>query len=145
MPRPAGIKETKHRKRKAIIPGEASWKRYWIGAHYKSKGLSLEKYKEIASQPCHYCGTPPKYTNAYGKTYDDYLRHHTNSKPSSEGWWQDQWIYCNGVDKMTHQEDYTDLSNLVPCCSICNFMKQRLGHDEFIAQCQRITLHSAKV
>lgn len=144
MSRPTGIKENKPRKRKVIVPGRASWQRYWIGGHYKSKGLSFEMYQQIASQPCHYCGDAPRYCNAYGNTYDEYLNHHTNSRPSSEGWWQDQWIYANGVDKMTHQEDYLDLSNLVPCCTTCNFMKRRMGHDAFIAQCQKIAKHFAK-
>lgn len=139
MPRPKGIKETKPRPRKLIEPGRASWNRLWTGGHYKEKGLSLELFRQIASQPCHYCGEPPKRINCYGKTYE---HHRTMYKsPCSEAWWNDQWIYANGVDKMTHQEDYLDTSNLVPCCTVCNFMKQRLGHDEFIAQCKKIANH----
>lgn len=139
MPRAKETKPRKPRKRKLIIPGEASWRRLWTGGHYKQKGLPLELFKEIASKPCHYCGSPPRYTNAYGRNYDCYLNGQAiSSKPCTLEWWQDQWIYANGVDKMEHREDYSDLTNLVPCCTTCNFMKQRLGHDEFIAQCKKI-------
>ncbi len=140
MPRPRGIKETKPRKprpRKLIEPGLSSWRRLWVGGHYREKGLPFDLYREIASQPCHYCGTEPRLTNAYGHTYEHHVSGFKKKKCSYE-WWNEQWIYANGVDKMTHQDDYLDLNNLVPCCTTCNFMKQRLGHDEFIAQCKKV-------
>jgi hypothetical protein len=139
MPRPRGIKETKPRKQIAFIPGEAGWNRIHRSNHYLAKGLSLENFKLIASQPCHYCGEPPRLFNPFGVSFEHYLA--TWRRPCHRDWWDGQWIKANGVDKMTHQEDYKDLSNLVPCCSTCNYMKHRVGHDEFIAHCKKVAAH----
>lgn len=142
MPRPKGIKERQPRKprpRKLIVPGEASWRRLWRGGHYAEKGLSLELFKQLGSQPCHYCGAAPRLTNSYGLTYDAHRTAYSNPKKAcSYEWWNERWIYANGVDKMIAKDDYCDTSNLVACCHTCNFMKQRMGHDEFIAHCGRI-------
>lgn len=145
MPRPKGIKESKPRKprpRKLTEPGLASWRRLWRGGHYAEKGLPFELYRELARQPCYYCGAEPRLINSYGVTYNHHLTMYSNPKKCcSFEWWNEQWIYANGVDKVIPKDDYTDVSNLVPCCTTCNFMKQRLGHDEFIAQCKKIANH----
>lgn len=146
MPRPRGIIETKPRKprpRKLIEPGLASWKRLWTGGHYASKGLSLELFRELASQPCHYCGDAPRRTNAYGLTYNHYIGvQGRKNKMCTEGWWNEQWIYANGVDKVVPTNDYRDLSNLVPCCKTCNFMKGVLGQAEFLRQVEKISSYT---
>jgi hypothetical protein len=134
--RPKGIKETKPRKRKTIVPGHAAFQRLWIGGHYKDRGLSFENFIYFSSLDCFYCGEPPKYNNPFGKTYEQYLL--SNKKPCSKEWFDQQFISYNGVDKMVPGNDYHDLYNLVPCCKTCNWMKQLLGMEIFILQCNKI-------
>jgi len=141
MPRPTGIRETKPRKRKIIIPGEASWKRLWSNAGYRSRGLSLELFKELASRPCYYCGAPPRHMNAFGSVYDHDKHGNGVLRTGTYEWWQEQWINANGVDKVVPTDNYKDLSNLVSCCRVCNFMKGVLGQDTFLDQIKRIYSH----
>lgn len=48
--------------------------------------------------------------------------------------------HLNGLDRLNSALDYT-LDNVVPCCSKCNFMKQRYSCEEFIEQCKRVALN----
>lgn len=43
----------------------------------------------------------------------------------------------NGIDRIDSTKGYTE-DNIVPCCSMCNYMKQDYTHEEFIEQCKRI-------
>jgi len=128
---PKGVYKRKY------VPGEAAYKRLYTNNHYREKGLTFKKFMQLSQMDCHYCGAKPKAVNPYGSDYDIALK----SSRLTYTYWQDCWIVANGVDKMTHQDDYKDIKNLVPCCKICNWMKQRLTHDEFIAHCQKVAAH----
>jgi hypothetical protein len=141
--RPKGIKETKPRKRKDIIPGLAALKRLWTGGHYKDRGLSFDDFVSFSKQNCFYCGDEPRLTNPFGMTWEHYLD--MNHKPSSKGWWEDQFIYVNGVDKITPSDRYDDTSNLVPCCKTCNWLKGLLGQEDFIRQCNKIAKNHPRI
>jgi len=136
MSRPIGVKETKPRKQIAYEPQRGAWVRVWGGNHYRAKGLSLECFKLIASQPCAYCGEPPRLLNPFGKTFEDYNR--VNLRPCHEQWFNDQFIYANGVDKIVPTKDYTDIDNLVACCKVCNWMKHTKSKEEFLSKVMRI-------
>ena len=72
--------------------------------------LTLEQYATLIALPCTYCG--------YGSA-------HTSTD-------------LIGVDRIdSSRREYT-LSNCVPCCSTCNFMKGRLDHNDFLAQVRAI-------
>jgi len=46
----------------------------------------------------------------------------------------------NGVDRVNNKIGYR-VDNCVPCCSVCNIMKNTLGVADFLAHVQRIHQH----
>ena len=61
-------------------------------------------------------------------------------------------IYCgtpntidnpNGLDRVDSNQGYLD-SNIVTCCTVCNYMKRRTPADDFIAHCKKIAAHQTK-
>ncbi len=129
-------KDGNKRKSKSYIPGKSAYKRAWTSNHYKKAGLSLENYIILSSQNCYYCGQEPIRYNPYGLTYPKYAY-----KYISEHFWNDCWIYINGIDKKVPCSSYDDLSNLLPCCVMCNWMKGRFLYDEFIQKAKQIAEH----
>ena len=54
-------------------------------------------------------------------------------------------FYCgqeksNGIDRIDSNLGYYK-ENCVPCCSICNYMKQSFSQLDFISQCKKISSH----
>ena len=49
----------------------------------------------------------------------------------------------NGVDRVDNNQAYVP-TNVVSCCSTCNYMKGQLSASEFIAQVFRIVLHCSQ-
>jgi phage/plasmid-associated DNA primase len=91
--------------------------RYKIQADKRGLSFNLSKddFSKLIRMDCHYCGAKPKqlrFTDRVSAIF-------------------------TGIDRMNNSEGY-ELSNVVSCCSLCNFMKVKLSHDEFIAQCKRI-------
>ena len=131
--------ELDHRKfkcqSKRYTPGKSAYKRFFTNNHYREKGLDFEVFMNLCQQDCIYCGAPPKRTNPYGNVYTPSSFH-----GMSEQFWNDSWIYLNGIDKMdATQKDYKDNFNLVPCCKQCNFMKCSLSFSEFINKINTIS------
>lgn len=93
----------------------------------KSRGhlflLSFEEFNRFISQPCHYCGEPPKMVDR------ELLmkRGDTHQIP----------ISYNGIDRLNPNEDYT-IDNCVPCCSTCNYMKHTQQKEDFLKQVEKI-------
>ena len=73
--------------------------------------LSPDEFKYIINRPCHYCG-------GYSKDYDD----------KSRG---------NGIDRKDSKIGY-HISNCVPCCSRCNFIKNTMSYEELIRYIKRL-------
>ncbi len=70
-------------------------------------GISLDEFKELTAQKCHYCQKPP--ANCYRKVF----------------------VY-NGLDRKNNSAGYS-LSNVVPCCRDCNYMKgDQLSYEEML-------------
>jgi len=57
--------------------------------------------------------------------------------------WNVDCTYCGdqidtiGLDRMDNRQGYT-LSNVVPCCSVCNYMKQGLSVEQFMNHVNKI-------
>lgn len=47
----------------------------------------------------------------------------------------------NGIDRIDNKKGYTT-ENSQPCCTECNWMKGKLGHEEFLAWIKNCYLHS---
>lgn len=73
--------------------------------------ISIDQFKYLASQLCHYCGAVP--SNKFKQKYR-----------------QDEYIY-NGLDKKSPALGYS-LQNCVTCCKVCNWAKGKKTYEEFI-------------
>jgi hypothetical protein len=73
--------------------------------------LSVEEFKNIVKQPCHYCGG---FSSEWNK--------------NSRG---------NGIDRKNSDIGYI-YENCVPCCSKCNFVKNNTPYDKFLIYIRRL-------
>jgi len=67
--------------------------------------LSVDEFKVLIFQACHYCDSPP------------------SLRPTGA-------IPVNGIDRVDSSIGYV-LSNCVPCCTTCNKMKSSLSLQDF--------------
>lgn len=84
--------------------------------------LSPEEFVSIITRPCFYCGSLGNPRN----------RDYSKNKLS-----------VNGIDRIDSSLDYT-INNCVPCCTMCNYMKQDYSQDEFIKQIHKIHFNLIK-
>lgn len=82
--------------------------------------LSKEEFKAVIEQDCYYCGDEPQETTSSKKVNrtDTPYRH-------------------NGADRRDNSIGYT-LENVVPCCGICNSMKNRFTEKDFYSKITKI-------
>ena len=100
----------------------------------RNRGLvwepSLNEFVKIASQPCTFCGLPPKdwecVSNAPSVQKDS-----PNILP------EDYLIKISGVDRLDNSKGYT-LENSVPCCVYCNRAKSDLSFEDFKSHVERM-------
>ncbi|HET8689516.1 MAG TPA: hypothetical protein VFM18_23135, partial [Methanosarcina sp.] len=84
--------------------------------------IDLEDFKTISQLPCHYCGSPPSNVLTY---------------KSNAGIFTREFIYT-GMDRVDNSIGYV-LTNVVPCCIICNRAKNNMPYDDFIAWIARLS------
>ena len=98
------------------------YKGYKKGAEERNLEFCLTKveFREIIEQDCAYCGAKPR------------LRH-TNKMCSGE-------YRANGIDRVDSSLGYI-ISNCVPCCSECNYMKNTMEKDKFLEHVRDIYMH----
>lgn len=84
--------------------------------------LPEEEFTTLTTRNCHYCNSEPKIF----KKSDSF----TTRK-------------MNGIDRINSSLGYT-IDNCVPCCKICNYMKQELSEVEFYEHMEKILTHRAK-
>lgn len=84
------------------------------GAKYRGIDfkLTLDEFKSIVMQKCHYCN----------EVYDG------------------KYKGRNGIDRIDSSKGYV-LSNCVPCCATCNSMKLDTDYDEFLNNVKYIYKH----
>ncbi|MGM0841378.1 MAG: hypothetical protein ACQEWE_11655 [Bacillota bacterium] len=79
--------------------------------NYRKDGIEIEyeRYIILAKSACHYCkGYTSRKEKYSGKTFE-----------------------INGIDRINSNLGYT-INNVVPCCKICNSMKNQNSLDEFV-------------
>lgn len=86
----------------------------------RSFSLTLNKFEEITSQNCHYCGSAPS------KKFTSRSRN-ANATP---------YVY-NGIDRKNNEIGYED-DNCLPCCWDCNQAKGSKNYEEFILWLDRV-------
>lgn len=91
--------------------------RYKSGAYIRHLefGLTEERFHEITTNDCHYCGISPF---RYIETEED------------------KYVY-NGIDRIDSKKGYIE-SNVVSCCAECNWMKLDTPYNEFIDRIKAI-------
>jgi hypothetical protein len=81
--------------------------------------LSIEQFKYITSQKCHYCGTNPNQQMPFHKkTYYGAYKY-------------------NGIDRKNPKLGYT-IKNSVSCCKRCNFAKSYFSINNFLKHVKKI-------
>lgn len=82
--------------------------------------LTNEQFLNLVYQDCHYCGKPPE------------IRKRDNSVNKEK---------VNGIDRIDSSKSYI-FDNCVPCCTMCNYMKQSYSQDDFLKQVEKIYNHN---
>ena len=72
--------------------------------------LTKEQVRFLTKRPCHYCGVAPSQV-------------HDNKNLNGV------YVY-NGLDRIDNDEGYT-ITNVVPCCKVCNRAKFNMTSEEF--------------
>lgn len=72
--------------------------------------LSLERFRELTSSNCFYCGRKPETVSKSKSSHSEYL--------------------YNGLDRVDSSKGYVE-ENIVPCCWACNKMKLDHNQTEF--------------
>lgn len=100
---------------------------YKRGAERRGLGfdIDMELFKEITSMNCFYCNEKPKERMVKKK---DGMDMYNGS------------IFVNGIDREDSEIGYTK-NNCLPCCSDCNFLKNKMNKDKFIELITRIYNH----
>jgi hypothetical protein len=87
--------------------------------------LSNDLFERLLASPCDYCGAPPSQKLSIGMMQ----RFQAHADFSS-----------NGIDRVDNCQGYID-GNVVPCCTVCNWMKRNYSRDQFIAHIRAIAAH----
>ena len=116
------------RKDKGLAGFNALFSKYQRSAKRREYQFNLtkEEFKSLTSMNCYYCGKPPLKVS-HGKT----------KRASNEALNHASYLY-NGIDRLINDEGYV-LSNVVSCCTECNFLKGRLNHIEFLGLVRNIS------
>jgi len=84
--------------------------------------ISFEDFKILSQQSCFYCGEFPR------KSFDDF---------NSGKLMSDTIVKCGGLDRINPSLGYV-MSNIRPCCDVCNTGKLDYSEEEFFAGIKRI-------
>jgi len=100
----------------AINSKYVSYKKAAIKRNLKWE-LSLEDFLAITKQRCYYCNDEP-----------------SNVEKSKHN--NGDFVY-SGVDRIDNYKGYV-FGNCIPCCSVCNFMKNNHSYIDFIDKCKKV-------
>lgn len=78
--------------------------------------LTNDQFLNLIYQDCYYCGQVPE------------IRNHDKSVNKEK---------VNGIDRVDSSKSYT-FDNCVPCCTMCNYMKQSYTQYDFLNQIEKI-------
>lgn len=90
-----------------------------------------------------YYSTPKGYYNKYKKWAKKRNHNFELTLEVFESYWQNNCSYCGdkidtiGLDRVDNNLGYT-LENIVPCCYVCNRMKQELSFNNWINKMKKI-------
>jgi len=98
--------------------------KYLSGARSRNLDFSLseDEFLTVAMGDCNYCGSKP-------------IEQRGSNNTTGSG------FVANGIDRVDSALGYT-ISNVVPCCRVCNMAKGTMNGDEFIEMCSMVASHS---
>jgi hypothetical protein len=98
------------------------YNRYICRAKNKHLEFSISKefFKKLTKENCAYCGEEPKQVQNGDRIYP--------------------YIY-NSIDRVDNTQGYIE-GNCVPCCGVCNHMKNTLSKEDFLQHIQKIVKHT---
>lgn len=111
------------------------------------------KWKQTPAGRLHKARHRKAYFKKHGRKYSQFVSYRVQAKLRGHIFTltKDQFLeltalachYCGdtgriGVDRQDNSQGYVS-DNVVPCCSICNYMKRTMGYEEFLARCAVIT------
>lgn len=101
------------------------YKTYITGAKNRNHifDLDFELFNQLISKNCYYCNEAPK------EASDHIIIKRGNTREPK--------ICYNGIDRLDSCKGYT-IDNVVSCCSVCNYMKNRLSQENFLNQINKI-------
>jgi len=79
--------------------------------------MTKQRFKEVTSQDCYYCGAPPSPFSIKETANGAYVG--------------------NGIDRVDNSRGYVE-GNIVPCCTACNRAKGAMPQEEFFNLIGRI-------
>lgn len=112
----------------APYKGMESLEREVFGRTYSDGDLLFEQFTYLIKQDCHYCGAPP--SNIY---------HRKNGRINKIT----STLIYNGLDRLDSDKPH-NLSNVVPCCFLCNRLKSDLHVIDFVNHVKAIYSHLVK-
>lgn len=119
-----GCKQKPRYKDKSLALKKESYSTFCSRAKKKSiEVISFEKYVNLISQPCFYCGSVGSNTLRRSRFFVD--------------------LKCNGIDRIDSNIGYIE-SNVVSCCKYCNSAKNNMTVQEFQDWIQRVYSHYIK-
>jgi len=100
---------------KGIADRNSLYRKYKWKARSKNRewNLSIERFTELTSSDCYYCGEKPK--QIHNRNNAEYNGHYIH----------------NGIDRKDNSLGYT-LTNSLPCCKVCNRAKETMSYEDFI-------------
>ncbi len=131
-----------------MLPDERFWKDLYRRCFKRSteKGLAfdltMDQFKSLSSQDCTYCGTKPRLNTSVRDTairVASKRGHRTNSPQI-----MNLAVPSNGLDRVNNAAGYI-LSNVKPCCTLCNSMKHIQTDLDFLAQAKKIAAHQEQI
>jgi hypothetical protein len=93
--------------------------------HFIRNTIDKDDFAKLIKMQCYYCGSGPSNTSVHS-------RGKKRNIPAPE-----QTIHYNGLDRMDSNGIY-ELTNVVPCCIICNRAKNILSITDFYTWVNRI-------
>lgn len=84
----------------------------------------FETFYKLSQEKCFYCGSAPR------KTTNIYLWSRKGKIQNPDAI-RDGYFNWNGLDRVDSSKGHT-IGNIVPCCYICNFMKNELSVNDFL-------------
>lgn len=96
--------------------------------------MKKQDWLKIVKQPCFYCGGIDIRNRAAMDSYKK-LRGVTLKEEDIEKY----AVELNGVDRLDSNKGY-EMDNVVPCCGMCNRMKNKFTYKEFIDKIKLIYL-----